>query len=152
MPFYVRGRVCPPKWTDGRSKRPKSPKADRRWQPSERLGQPNLETVRHRPAAWVGAPGLFPEEPEMLGNGARMEGLQDVLAQVAQWSFLPLAVAFLLLAGLATGLLGTRWKRTTWLVGLFLLAVVFYIGFHRYGWRVDEGTAVLSDRDESRGQ
>jgi hypothetical protein len=64
------------------------------------------------------------------------EILGDLLEVIIDWSFIPLALAVLLVSVVGSGLWNAQWKRTVWVVGLSLLAVAFYFGVQRH--EVDE--------------
>lgn len=63
-----------------------------------------------------------------------MESLLELRDLVLTWTFVPVALMFLLLATVGSGAWKVRWRRTVWIVGFLLLGASFAIGIQRHEW------------------
>lgn len=59
---------------------------------------------------------------------------EELLDVVLEWSFVPVALAVLLLVTVGAGHWTTRWKRGAWVLGLALFAFCAYFGIGRHEW------------------
>lgn len=63
-----------------------------------------------------------------------MESWLELYELISEWSFLPLAVALVLVAAVGTGVVRNRSPRVLFLVFLGLMAVALYLGLNRHEW------------------